>query len=170
MARRRLSGAIKLRRLLRRLPADAQTEVATAIEGAATRIFDAALTAMPAPGKNRYATGELRAKFKVKIRQDGLGASVGSFGRRRARHAHLVEFGARPHAIKMPGGAVIQHPGSPAQPFLVPAFKANKARNLADIGGAVDRALKHTAGLVTDDGDGLAALPALIRRTKDADP
>lgn len=170
MARRRLSGAIKLRRLLRRLPADAQTEVATAIEGAATRIFDAALTAMPAPGKNRYATGELRAKFKVKIRQDGLGASVGSFGRRRARHAHLVEFGARPHAIKMPSGTVLQHPGSPAQPFLVPAFKANKARNLADIGAAVDRALKHTAGLVTDDGDSLAAMPALIRRTKDADP
>ncbi len=170
MGRRRLSGAVKLRRLLRRLPAEEQAEVATAIEASATRVFDAALAAMPAPGKNRYATGLLRQKFQVKIRKDGLGASVGSFGRRRARHAHLVEFGARPHAIRMPGGAVIQHPGSPAQPFLVPAFKANKARNLADIGGAVDRALTRTAGLVTDEGDSLAAVPALVRRTKDSDP
>lgn len=54
-----------------------------------------------------------------------------------ARHAAPQEFGGRPHPITgrvmfwwekegrpwMPGGNMIQHPGNPAHPYLMPAYE-----------------------------------------------
>lgn len=147
--RRRVSGSAKLRRLLRRLPEDAQNEVRKAVEAAAARVYDDALAAMPKPGENPYSTGDLRRKFRVAYDKDGLRARVGSFGgrRQRAAHAHLVEFGTAAGPRKAKDGSTYQHPGTPAEPFLIPAYKKNIRWNIFELRSAVERAMKKaTAG------------------------
>lgn len=137
-----ITGGAKLRRLLRQLPEVIKAEVKDAVAEAAQDIFRDAAAHIPEPGAHPYATGELKKKFTVRISRDGLQARVGSWGRRRARHIHLVEFGAAPHDIPMPDGTVIHHPGARAQPFLFPAYKANRARSIRRIRAAVRAALE----------------------------
>jgi hypothetical protein len=134
-------GAAKLKRTLRRLPAAIRSGVAGVIAEAAAEVHARALAAMPAPGSHPYASGELRRKFRLFVSKDGLTARVGSWGRRRARHIHLVEFGASPHAIPRPDGSTVQHPGAPAQPFLLPAWTTVRHRFRVELRHAIGRAL-----------------------------
>lgn len=82
----------------------------------------------------RVNTGTLRRSLVVSTRQKGgtVTASVKARGKI-APHAHLVEFGTRPHKIAPKGqkGALkigtnvvgaVEHPGSKPKPFMRPAF------------------------------------------------
>lgn len=141
----RISGAAKLRRFLRRLPGEIRQPVQDAVQDGAATIYHTAFPNIPAPGEHPYATGELKRKVRVRVSRDGLSARVGSWGKRRARHIHLVEFGVAPHDITMPEGGVVHHPGAPAMPFLQPAFKMNRDVILRRIRTAVREALARAA-------------------------
>ena len=87
-------------------------------------------------------SGRLQKSIKGFVYSSGNKAYV----RAGAKHAHLVEYGTRPHEIRagrarkrgrarrallLPGGvlrASAQHPGSAAQPFLHPALDENLDR------------------------------------------
>lgn len=81
--------------------------------------------------------GDLKGSIRVSSRRDrirgGYGAQVRA-GKRGARHAHLVEFGTKPHKIKGPvvlNGKVyrnIKHPGARPNAFMRRTFDANGAR------------------------------------------
>lgn len=60
------------------------------------------------------------------------------------RYAHLVEFGTAPHTN---GGrfAGSQHPGTAAQPFFYPSYRAHKKRVKARITRAINSAAKKVA-------------------------
>jgi HK97 gp10 family phage protein len=78
-------------------------------------------------------TGALRKSLKVSTKsKDGKVTAVLKADSRIAPHAHLVEFGTRPHKIKPRNGdalvigghvvADVDHPGSRPKPFLRPSF------------------------------------------------
>lgn len=146
MARKRskTKGAAKLIRLLRKLPEEVTAEVKDAVAESAFALYADAYAKMPKPGSGHpYSDGTLQKRFLVKFSKDGLKARIGSWGRGRAAHIHLVEFGAAPHKIEMPGGEVIDHPGAPAQPFLMPAYETNRTPTIRRVRAAVSRALKR---------------------------
>lgn len=149
MARRRstVRGAGKLRRVLLGLPDVALQEVQKEIKESAEVVHFEALQNIPKPGMNPYATGDLVAKFRIDISKDGLRARVGSFGgkNQRAAHIHLVEFGTAAGMRKGKDGQVYWHPGTPAQPFLFPAYKQHRAENVKRIRSAIARALNIAA-------------------------
>lgn len=68
-------------------------------------------------------------------------------GNSAVRYAHLVEFGTRPHTL---GGmfAGAQHPGTVAQPFFYPAYRALRRR----VKGRITRATKAAARKVAQQG------------------
>ena len=79
-------------------------------------------------------TGNLKNSIDFNITKEGLGGEVFAG----AEYAPDVEFGTRPHKIQAKNGGVlafkkngktvfaksVNHPGTPAQPFLFPAFEA----------------------------------------------
>lgn len=146
MTKSSVRGGARLRRRLRRMPAAITAAVRGVLAEAAAEVYADADRNIPVPGSHPYATGELKRKFRVFVSKDGLQARVGSWGKRRSRHIHLVEFGAAPHDIPMPDGGVIQHPGAPAQPFLLPAWQRVRARFRVDLRQAVGRALARESG------------------------
>lgn len=148
MARRRskVQGAPQLMRTLRSLPDIVNVEVADAVSDSVFAVFQDAVRLMPKPGSGHpYSSGTLLARFKVKFSRNGLSGRVGSWGKDRAHHIALVEYGVHPHDITMPDGGVIHHPGAPAQPFLVPAYRLNRNASIDRIRAAVVRALKRAA-------------------------
>lgn len=66
-------------------------------------------------------------------------------GNPQVRHGHLVEFGTDPH---INGGqfAGTLHPGTDAQPFLLPAGRLTRDRNKRRIGRAVAQAIRQAGG------------------------
>lgn len=67
-----------------------------------------------------------------------------SAGNSGVRYAHLVEFGTAPH---LNGGrfAGSRHPGTAAEPFFFPAYRANKRRVKARISRATTKAVREIA-------------------------
>lgn len=59
--------------------------------------------------------------------------------------AHLVEFGTAPHVL---GGRFKghQHPGTPAQPYFYPAWRALKKRVRARVARAFRKAVRASKG------------------------
>lgn len=140
----KVTGGKWLQAALRKLPIDIKAGVAQAVAQAGAVIYADALAAAPGP-EHPYATGELKRKLRLQISRNGLRARVGSWGKRRARHIHLVEFGAAAHDIPMPDGGVIHHPGAPAQPFLFPAYRRHRDSSVKLIRTAVRDALARAA-------------------------
>lgn len=71
-----------------------------------------------------------RVNFKATKK---VAANIGDQNIKPHKYAHLVEFGTAPHVI--PGAFVggkgpltVSHPGTPARPFLRPAFDQNVGR------------------------------------------
>lgn len=93
----------------------------------------------------RYAPvdqGDLRDSIEAVVENGPKGptVSVGSS----SPIAHLVEFGTGGHAQ---GGqyAGTEHPGTPAQPFLRPAWDAAQDEAVADLGRALWREIQSQA-------------------------
>ncbi|SIS57127.1 HK97 gp10 family phage protein [Phaeovulum vinaykumarii] len=74
----------------------------------------------------------------------GENQALVTVGNPEQRHGHLVEFGTKPHVN---GGqfAGTEHPGTTAQPFLLPAARLTDARARRRIGRAIGRAVRQIA-------------------------
>lgn len=150
MARRsRVRGARRIQRVLRLLPDEIAKDLRGAVKEAADLVHDDALPNIPEPGSHPYATGRLKASFRVTLSRNGLKVKIGP--RRDAPHANIVEHGAAPHQIAMPDGRVIDHPGAPAQPFLWPAFERNRRAAYTLMKAAALRALQRASRLHIGD-------------------
>jgi hypothetical protein len=79
-------------------------------------------------------TGKLKRSIKSKFDAKNITAKIAPWkGGRPHPLGHIVEFGTDPHPVK--GGG--QHPGTPAIPFLFPAFENEKNRLVERIKDAI---------------------------------
>lgn len=128
-----------LRWKLRRFPAEVLTELRDEVKIMAEHTHFEALKRVPVDA------GDLAAALRFTVSRDGVSAKVGAFGaraKRQAFYAHMVEFGTRPGGKRHPN-----HPGTPAQPFLFPAFEIAKKQASPRIRQALDDAIRKVAGL-----------------------
>lgn len=109
-------------------------------------------------------TGNLRNSLTMRQNKKGgvtIGVTVGHT--RKGAHAHLVEFGTQPHAIKAgtfrgrPSGskvlstgeeflgATVMHPGAKARPYFFPGYISSRSRALQVIIDEVDASLHEVA-------------------------
>ena len=140
--RSRVKGAAKLQRVLRQLPDEVTGEVKEAVAESAFALFADAHRLMPKPGSGHpYADGTLMRKFQVKFTKGGLAARIGSWGKGRASHIHLVEFGTAASEGIDKNGNPFKHAATPAMPFLFPAYEANRNGAIKRVRVAVNRAL-----------------------------
>jgi hypothetical protein len=77
-------------------------------------------------------------------RKAGENQALVTVGNPDQRHGHLVEFGTKPHKN---GGQFegTDHPGTDAQPFLLPAVRLTEGRNKRRIGRAIGKAVRKAA-------------------------
>lgn len=58
--------------------------------------------------------------------------------------AHFLEYGTSPHEITFRNGNTWMHPGTQAQPFIEPTFKANKKQLRNIVKQAIQQAVRNT--------------------------
>lgn len=139
---------------MRALPAEVRSSIKQALAQGADEITE--MQKRMAPAKS----GDLRNSIKQtwggdKERYSSLSVGAGggdpdltvriSAGNSKVRYAHLVEFGTAPH---INGGkfAGSQHPGTTAQPFFYPPYRALRKRVKSRISRATTKAAKKVAG------------------------
>ena len=151
-----VKGAKELEAMLREIgPAAAKNAGAASLRAGAKVIVARAKELVP------VKTGALRDSLGFKVSRRGanngiLTAHIGSLNKE-ARLIHLVEFGTRAHSIRTGEGGYlasgeivfgkeVQHPGTPAQPFLRPAIDEKGGDAVLVMGTAmgksIDRHLK----------------------------
>lgn len=132
-----VQGDLEVVNLLRELPLKVERKgVRAAVTAMTTPIARAAKAKAP-----RVYTGLLKKAIGKKTKAGrSKGSAVGLVGARRsvegaykgkrwvpANYIHLVELGTKPHGIPTKDGGTVQHPGSPAKPFLEPAYEEQKS-------------------------------------------
>lgn len=143
----------KALRKLAAIPPAVRSAAKQALAQSADEITEAIRTAAP-QGK----TGKLKKSIKQtwgggKVRYSSLSGNAGeagdpdlsvriSAGDAKTRYAHLVEFGTAPH---INGGAFAgtEHPGTTAQPFFYPTWRAKRRRARARVSRAITKAIKQ---------------------------
>jgi HK97 gp10 family phage protein len=116
-------------------------------------------------------SGKLRRSIGTRFSKDGLSAEIAAWWRGRGGKrvhplSHIIEFGTAPHKIKpekrkalaFHGNAtgemgpqqatirtVVNHPGTPAKPFLFPAFEEHRAGYVRDLREALGKAGREAA-------------------------
>lgn len=162
-----VQGLSRLASKLRQLPKSVRSEIRQALaEGADDMVATMKNLAPMSPrGSHGWQPGMLKAsivatfgdgsvpayaafqgrKGKRAVRSNDPDLSVTiSAGNESVRYAHLVEFGTKPH----PQGGMFkgtQHPGTPAQPFFFPGYRANKRKVKSRMSRAINRAAKKVA-------------------------
>lgn len=158
-----VQGLSNLRKVLRRLPAEATSEMRETIEHVANGILR---DARSRSSKWRRVSENL----SVQMSRDRLSARIGIIGKRAAKRAYMarwLHFGTQPHSLekglRLGGhgrggkqgrgralGAIASrtklHPGIPANPYLFNAYEGRKKSAIALIRSAIDRTLKRAAG------------------------
>lgn len=122
-----IKGLPRLRRLLRRLPDDAKSEVRVAVNTALGMILREMLRRVPRD------TGEGAGELRILMSRDGLSGKVGIIGARswkKAFHLLFAEYGTTK---------------TPARPFLWPAAEAMRPKVVPLVRAAVDRALSKAS-------------------------
>lgn len=149
----RVQGLNRLKRKLKRFPAVVEQEIRAAMEQSATEIVALAKSLAPVDD------GDLQRSIgwtwgaapegaivlgKVKSSRSGNMVITVYAGGGDAFHARFVEFGTAPHVN---GGrfAGSQNPGTAAQPFFYPAYRATRKRAKGRITRAVNKAAKQVA-------------------------
>jgi HK97 gp10 family phage protein len=149
----KVQGLDRLKKKLQRFPAVVEQEIRAAMEQSANEIVNMAKSLVPVDG------GDLRdsigwtwgdapegAMVLGKVRRGGSGNLVITVyaGGGDAFHARWVEFGTAPHTN---GGrfAGSDNPGTSAQPFFYPAFRATRKRAKGRVTRAVNKAAKRVA-------------------------
>lgn len=129
-----IKGMPSLRRALKQAPDEVKKPLQKAVEEGANQVRAEMLRRVPRD------SGDLADVISVKMQRDKLGARVGP-GIKGKRHrqkagwrAHFVEFGTQ---------------NQPAQPFIFPAFNANKQELLDKF----QRAIAHALVKIGEKGD-----------------
>lgn len=154
----KIQGLDRLNKKLRRLPDAARAEIAKAMEQSAAEVVALAQSLVPVDG------GDLRDSIgwtwgdapngsmtlgTVRSKGRGAGNMVVTIyaGDDKAWYARFVEFGTSPHVN---GGrfAGSNNPGTAAQPFFYPAYRAVRKR----VKGRVTRAITKSAKRVAAGG------------------
>jgi HK97 gp10 family phage protein len=144
----KVKGVKKLQDRLKRLTRTSKENIAAASLKAANRLVDEMKRAAPVddgalrdsikarPGYSRNQKGRL-----VPTLNETSVAVVA--GNKEAFHAPFVEFGTAPH---MNSGIYegTQHPGTVAQPFFYPTWRASQRRTLSAVRRALNKALRGT--------------------------
>lgn len=143
MGNETISGGRQLAEFLQRLPVKMEKNVMRAALGAG-----AAAMRAPAKANVPVKSGKLRRSIKVSTSvKNGWVTAKLKAGGKLAPHAHLVEYGTRPHKI-LPkkagaltvGGNVVRevdHPGAKPHPFMRPAFDGYSPAAIAAVAAKV---------------------------------
>ncbi len=153
MARNRWENRNRLLRKMKALPEEARQEIGKAVRESAAELVAAQKRLAP------RRTGALAASIVAtvggslpKYASVGVGTAsadpdltaIISAGNTAVRYAHLVEFDTAPHLNKgLFEGS--QHPGTRAQPFFYPPFRANRRRVKSRITRATRKAARKVA-------------------------
>lgn len=151
----KIQGLDRLRRKLRALPKAAEEEISKAMEQSANEIVALAKSLAPVDG------GDLRESIGWtwgdapkgsitlgKVRKGGRGAGNLQItiyaGGGDAFYARMIEFGTAPH---LNGGlfAGSEHPGTAAQPFFYPSWRAGRKRARSRVTRAITKSAKRVA-------------------------
>ena len=135
----RVEGVMDVERNLRKLPSRVQKR---AIQRALRR--GAKVVLVDAKRRVPVDTGLLRNSLRLRPqRGDALETGLVLFAdqKRGGFHAHLIEFGTKPHRLK--GGGM--HPGTSPQPFMRPAFDSKKRKSVDIIAKAIGVEIEREA-------------------------
>lgn len=166
---RQIIGLQSLQAKLKKMPAEARSAIKQALAESADEIVGTMKNLAPVSksGTRGWPPGMLRDSI-VATFGDGTAPKYSAFRQRKrnskrvinagdpdlsvtitagnedVRYAHLVEFGTAPHVN---GGkfAGSQNPGSAAQPFFYPGYRAHKKKVRARITRAINRSAKKVA-------------------------
>lgn len=147
-----MRGLAMLNRKMREIPEAAKEAARKTVVESAQEIANLQQNLVP------YRSGELHDSIHVTkpgettppYSQPG-GAQVArpeqaivTAGDTNVRYAHLVEYGTAPH---INGGlfAGSQHPGTSAQPFFWPGYRALRGRAKRKIGMSINKSIKQAA-------------------------
>lgn len=160
-----VKGLSRLQRKLKALPAAVKEDIAKAMEQGAQEIVELAQRLVPIGDMNLYESinwtwgdppaGSITIGRSRRNPGDGLKITVYA-GDDYAFYARWVEFGTQPHNTAKGGGTVsgkkqlaggggLGHPGSRAQPFFFPAFRASRKRVRSRITRATNNAARKQA-------------------------
>jgi HK97 gp10 family phage protein len=157
----KVEGRARLLAKMRALPVEVRSAIKQALARGADEITDMQkrLAPVSATGSHGNPPGALRDSITQtwggdKARYSSLAGTAGagdpdltvriSAGNSKVRYAHLVEFGTSPH----PQGGKFkgtEHPGTAAQPFFYPAYRALRKRVKSRISRATNQAAKKVA-------------------------
>lgn len=164
LAKSKVYGVPKLRRLLRRLPESTTEEIKKEIAASAQRL----LVEMQGGAPNATTAAAMR----VVIARDGLTARIGLIGKRANRKgflARIFEFGAKPHMIEAGArrgrrrgaepakflankgegkffGKRVNHTGMSARPFFFRPAEQQRPAIIGRMRKSVERALVKASG------------------------
>ncbi|ETD84046.1 HK97 gp10 family phage protein [Rhodobacter capsulatus] len=144
--------AARLARRLEAIPATVLEALRPAVVQAAEDLAATARSLAP------EAEGDLKASIVVTSpgaetpayaegggrRIAGANQALVTVGNPEQRHGHLVEFGTKPH-VNAGQFAGTQHPGTAAQPFLLPAARLTEDRARRRIARAIGQAVRKSA-------------------------
>lgn len=158
-------GLPRLRRKLKELPSVARVEIQAAMEAAAEEIANLARNLVPVEhGTLKKSIGWTWGdppKGSIILGRSKRGPATGNLrltifaGNDEAFYARWVEFGTASHSLakgadssskRRRNRAGRQHPGSRAQPFFYPAYRANRKRAKSKVSRAITKAAKKVAG------------------------
>lgn len=146
-------GLDRLRRKLKALPEAAKAEIAKAMEQSAGEIVKLARSLAPVDDGDlqrsigwTWGQAPEGAMVLGKVRQSNPGNLVITVyaGGGDAFYARFVEFGTAPHTNEG-RFAGSEHPGTSAQPFFYPAYRATRKRAKGRVTRAVNKAAKRVA-------------------------
>lgn len=139
---------IKLRRIL----TASENNVKTAMKKAADDLRDDMKSGVP------VKSGTLKNNITSAVAKNGLRAEAGIRGKKAKKaafYAPWIEFGTKGHGIKPETRKVLvfegvfsasaDHPGTPARPFMAPAWEAKKPEIIKSVTKAIDDAVKKAS-------------------------
>ncbi|MBJ6986941.1 HK97-gp10 family putative phage morphogenesis protein [Devosia sp. MC521] len=151
----RIQGLESLKRKLRAFPKAVESEIRKAMEQSANEIVALAKSLAPVDSGDlqmsiSWTWGEAPKGAIVLGRVKSGATATGNMkitvfaGGGDAYYARMIEFGTAPH---LNGGrfAGSKHPGSAAQPFFYPAYRAVRKRAKGRVTRAVNKAAKRIA-------------------------
>lgn len=161
MARSRVEINPRLRRTLQRLPLELTAENKKAVAEEAQILREYMVGTLAQVGA--IDDGDLLRSINVRIGSNGLSAEVGPGAKANQRDrrwfqslARWIEYGTRPHSTSK--GASLkswwreqklsrrQHPGTPARPFVIPAFEARKNHMIRRLAETTRKTLQKVSG------------------------
>lgn len=163
----KIIGLERLRRKLNRLPTEVRAQMRSDVGKGAEEIVALQKSLVPeadgdlkksigwtfGEAPSTSATGAFRAKRSTFVGSDTDIRATVYAGDDEAYYARWVEFGTAPHSLakgadisrdKSQGGSR-QHPGTPAQPFFYPAYRALKRRVVSRISRGISKAARKVA-------------------------